>query len=122
MSKAPGYAVIGIYKPGKRGPQVMSHNNKIIVFDTPDVARQFIPLLGAGRMASWGLEDHIYWHPIDPDGINHACVLTDYDVYNLPPPFISESLYLSWKHHIIWSDWYSGYDIVPQVDNVCMMP
>lgn len=106
---APPYAAIGIYKPGENHPSLMCFENKVVVFDHAEMAKQALPLLGNGRICCWDTDgETVFFTPIEPDGINRACVLTNYDVYNLPPglPVLSETKLMAWKHHIIWSEWW----------------
>lgn len=107
---APGYAVIGIYRPGQSQPSLMSHHGRVIVFDTPEMARNYLPQLGGGRPTRWKDRDTAYWLPLQPKGVNRAVVLTDYDVYNLPPgaPIRSETRGRDWQRHVIWSQWLAG--------------
>jgi hypothetical protein len=100
---APGYAVIAIYPPGALHPSLLSKNNKVIVFDTPAMAREFLPILGEGRICYFsGDGESVTFAPVDPKGVNRASVLTHYDVYNLPPgtPVRSETKGREWKRHI----------------------
>lgn len=113
----PGYAVIGIFPPGGNAPQIMSVRGKIVVFDTPDIARQWMPRLGNGRVSGWDVGgDTVCFTPLDTRGVNRACVLTDYDPYQAPAGLSipradgggvyrirSETHGREWKHHIIWS-------------------
>jgi hypothetical protein len=100
--KPPPHAVIGIYGPGQTRPALMSSNGRVVVFDHAAQARQYLPLLGAGRPTRWSSRDEVYWLPLDPEGINRACVITEYDPYNLPPglPVRSETRGREWRHHI----------------------
>lgn len=105
MSHAPSYAAIGIYPPGDSKPSLLSKHNKVIVFDTPQMAKEFLPILGDGRLEHWSPDgESVSFTPILPNGVNRAVILTDYDVYNLPPgtPVRSESRLLEWRHHIHW--------------------
>ena len=107
---APGYAAVGIYLPGSDRPTLMSANGRVIVFDTPEVARHFLPLLGGGRPGCWDTEEEtICFAPIDRDGVNRACILTGYDPYNLPPglPVRSETRQKEWRRHVHWAHWWT---------------
>ena len=93
MSTPPAYAAIGIYQPGQTKPSLMSVQGKIVVFDHAAQARDYLPLLGGGRVTRWSGAETAYWLPLDPNGVNRACILTGYDPYSLPPgmPVSSES-------------------------------
>lgn len=106
---APAYAAIGIYLAGKDRPTLMTANGKVILFDTPGVAKDFLPIVGGGRLPSLSADgEEVCFLPIDPDGVNRACVLTGYDPYNLPPglPIRSETRGLDWRSHIHWAAWW----------------
>jgi hypothetical protein len=105
----PGYAAVGIYLAGEDRPTLMSANGRVIVFDTPVVARNFLPVLGAGRHDVWDLaSERVWFTPIDPRGVNRAVILTDYDPYNLPPglPIRSEVRHREWRNHVHYSAWW----------------
>ncbi len=106
---APGYAVIGIFKSGNDKPSLMSYEGRVIVFDHPQQARDYLPLLGNGRITQWADCDTVSWMPLDPDGVNRAVIITEYDVYNLPPGHIvrSEVKSMAWVRHMPWAEWVS---------------
>ena len=107
----PGYAAIGIYEYGKSHPTRMSSNNRVIVFDTPRQAFQFMPQLGEGRITRWKLNnEEAYWLPMEPGKVNRACILTGYDVYNLPPGMRSETKMMAWRYHVPFAEWYETPD------------
>lgn len=102
----PGYAVIGVYAPGSQKPTLMSANQRVIVFDTPQIAKQIMPLLGNGRICHLSKDNETAtFSPLDPQGVNRAVVLTGYDPYDLPPgaPVRSETRLQEWKRHVMWS-------------------
>ncbi len=102
----PGYAVIGIYPPGKDKPQLMSANGRVLIYDTPEIAKQVLPMLGNGRRALLSADgERVSFIPIDPKSVNRAVVLTGYDPYNLPAGmgFRSEARLQEWRRHIMWS-------------------
>ena len=106
----PGYAVIGIYLTGENRPSLMSAKGRVIVFDTPQMAIEFMPLLGGGRITRWSEDgETAFWSPLDLRGVNRAAVLTGYDPYHLPPgaPTPSESLIRGWRHHVHWAQWWA---------------
>lgn len=102
----PGYAVIAVYKPGNSDPSILSASGKILIFDTPTVAKQFIGQLGNGRIAHYSVdEETVTWSPILRNEPNKAVVLTGYDPYDTPPGAIrSEVRLMPWKRHAIWTD------------------
>lgn len=105
----PGYAAIGIYAPGADRPALMSANGRVILFDTPAVARSFLPALGGGRRDLWAADgETVCFAPLDPRGVNRACVLTGYDPYNLPPglPVRSEVRSREWRGHVHYAAWW----------------
>jgi hypothetical protein len=79
----------------------MSVNDLVVIFDTPQDARDMLPRLGPGRIARWSDSDTICWLDIDPEGISRAVVLWDYNPYDAPHGR-SEAKYMDWKHHINW--------------------
>ena len=82
----PGYAVIGIYHAAEDRPSLMSSDGRVIVFDTPQMAVEFLPLLGGGRITQWSADgETACWSPVEPQGVNRASVLTNYDPYDMPP-------------------------------------
>ena len=93
MSAPPAYAAIGIYQSGQTKPSLMSVQGKIVVFDHAAQARDYVPLLGGGRVTRWSGGETAYWLPMEPTGVNRACILTEYDPYCLPPgmPVSSET-------------------------------
>ena len=101
-SSAPSYAAIGIYQPGQTKPSLMSVKGRIVVFDHPSQAADYLPLLGGGRVTQWVDGENAFWLPLDPRGTNRACIITDYDPYGLPPgmPVPSETRGKEWKGHI----------------------
>lgn len=98
----PAHAVIGIYLAGQTRPTLMSAHGRVVVFDHAMQARQYLPLLGRGRPTRWASPDEAYWLPLAPEGVNRACVITEYDPYNLPPglPVRSETRGREWRDHI----------------------
>jgi len=101
----PDYAAVGIYRSGQARPSLLSANGKVIVFDTPQMARHVLPLLGGGRIAAWDADkETVCFTPIDPQGVNRACILTGYDPYHLPAglPLRSETRLRAWRNHVMW--------------------
>lgn len=99
--------MIGVYPPGKSDCTLMSSGRRVIVFDTPEMATQFLPLLGNGRVAHWGADgESVSFAPLSETDTNRAVVLTGYDPYNAPNGR-SESPIREWRHHLMWSHWWS---------------
>jgi len=93
--------VIGVWFRGEEHPTLLSANDRIIVFDTPQMARDFMPRLGGGRPTCWKDADSAYWPILTKTGINRAVVLWNYDPYNAPNGRAESRLH-EWQHHIIW--------------------
>ena len=98
----PLFAAIGIYRAGSSRPSLMSVGGKIVVFDHAVQARQYAPLLGGGRVTRWQDAETAYWLPLDVNGVNRVCIVTDYDPYSLPPglPVLSETHGREWRGHV----------------------
>lgn len=88
---------------------------KVVVFDNIIVARDHLPRFrnaAGGHLTLWS-EDGETLYFLKPDrsipteGIVSATILTEYDVYNLPPnsPVASETRLKAWKRHIMVHDW-----------------
>jgi hypothetical protein len=104
----PKYCAVGLYLVGENNPIVMMTNGKVVLFDTKVIAQQFMPQLGAGRLADWSADgEYLFFHPLKAQGFNKACVITAWDPYNLPagmPDHIrSETPGREWRCHIMWS-------------------
>lgn len=80
----------------------MSVEGMVVVFDHAQQAADYMPLLGGGRVTRWQDAETAYWLPLDVNGVNRACILRDYDPYNLPPglPVQSEAHGREWRQHI----------------------
>lgn len=89
----------------------MSSNGRVIVFDTREVAKNFLPMLGGGRPTTWKADgESCYWLPVEKNALSRACVVTGYDPYDAPagiPGIRSEAHGMEWRCHIMWSHWYS---------------
>ena len=108
MSDAPPYAAIAVYHAADSNASLLCDSEqKVIIFDHAEMAKDFLPILGNGRISTWTTDgEGICFTPIDPEGINRAVVLTPYDIYNLPPgcPVLSETRSIAWKNHVIWTE------------------
>ncbi len=105
------YVVIAVYVSGSDKCAILNSFidgvHKIFLFDTVHDARDFLPLLGDGRVTNWGADgESACWFPLSPTGYNRAVILTGYDPYNAPSHIKgirSEAKSMSWKHHVMWS-------------------
>jgi hypothetical protein len=102
LANIPVYSVIGVWFQGEEHATLLAMDDKILVFDTPQMARDYLPRLGSGRRTLWDGEDNVCWAELTPDGINRAVVLWDYDPYDAPYGR-SESRLHEWQHHVIWT-------------------
>lgn len=120
---ARSYAVLAIKRGNTNAYSLLvSSHKKVVVFDTPAMAKEFAPRLGDGRITMWDAEgETCSWFPQNVNGINSVSILTNYDPYNLPPaaPVPSETPLKSWKYHIMWNLWFSDqYSNVDSEGNV----
>jgi hypothetical protein len=82
---------------------LLSSNGKVIVFDTPDVARDVLGYLSEGRMCFWDSNrEKLRFSPHIIGGVNEVALITNYDPYDAPEGK-SESRIHEWRHHVIWS-------------------
>ena len=82
---------------------LLATNGRVWVFDTANVARNFLPLLGNGRAVHWSKDgERCTFSPAILGEVNRCCILTGYDPYHLPAgmPVQGETRGLDWKHHI----------------------
>lgn len=110
-----GYCALRVYVDGKSclytvpvegAPQGF----RVVVFDTPNCARAFLPHLGKGRITQWSLDMETATWSFRLGAINRADILTGYDVYNLPGglPVTSETHSMAWKEHVRWAQALAG--------------
>ena len=93
------YAAISVINPTTGNWELMSSSGRVIVFDTAELAWNWLPLLGGGRTYkadSRRLE--IWFFEISNNAPNRAKVVPQYDLGELMP----------WRKHIIWSEWAVG--------------
>lgn len=133
------YCAIGIYLIGHENPSLMraarddadGEPGKVVLFDTITMAREWIPQLSLGRPCVWSRNKETITFRLPPDvmqvgpanyGYDKACIITDYDPYNLPSgmpaDLKSEVLGMAWKCHIMWSAAFFdvGGNLVEQAD------
>ena len=93
----PGYAAVMVFSPRSESWELMSCGGRVIVFDTAEVAWNWLPLLGSGRpyradsrsLSLWFLE-------VSSTAPNRARVVTPYEPGERQP----------WRRHVIWSEWW----------------
>lgn len=103
-----GYVAAAWYPWGKSTASLLAVGGKIVLFDTKEIARNFLPILGEGRFASWSEDgETLVFTPFLPEKMNKVVLITDYDPYNLPaqmPGGIrSETKLMGWKSHIMFA-------------------
>ncbi|MGC8668557.1 MAG: hypothetical protein ACP5VE_10640 [Chthonomonadales bacterium] len=94
-----GYAAVIVFSPATQRWELMSSGGRVIVFDTAEVAWNWLPLLGGGR-------PYILHRPtlsicfleISHTAPNRARVVCPYHPHEAAP----------WKRHVIWSEWWNG--------------
>ena len=96
------YCVLGWYPNGQSDVRLISAKGKVILCETEQHAKDCLQFMSGGRLAMWR-KDHVYYQPIEKNAINHACVITGYDPYDLPPnaPVPSETHLKGWKNHVL---------------------
>lgn len=107
-----GYAVVGVYwAHSPDSCRILSVDGKIVIFDTPEMASDFLERLSGGRNTFYNSDREIaVYSPINPNGYNRASVLTGYDPYDVPynvknaVGVNSEAKNLDWRWHIHWSN------------------
>lgn len=106
---APRNYVAAAWQPwGKTTMSLLSVGGKIVLFDTMQIAREFLPILGQGRMSHWSPDgETLVFTPVDPNSMNKVVLIRDYDPYNLPaqmPHGIrSETKSMQWRSHIMFT-------------------
>lgn len=93
------YAAVEVLSPRSGNWELMSVGGRVIVFDTAEIAWNWLPLLGGGRLHSSDAHTRsITFLEISPRAPNRARVVSPYDPGEKTP----------WRRHIIWSDWWRG--------------
>ena len=103
------YAVIAIFwAHTPTSPQILCINDKVVIFDTPGLAKEFLGRLGGGRRMICGADgETASYIPLNPKGYNRAIVITGYDPYDVPKGLTnihSEAKGMDWKSHVHWSN------------------
>ncbi len=93
------YAAVEVLSPRSGRWELMSAEGRVIVFDTAEIAWNWLPLLGGGRLHSSDSRSRsiVFWE-ISPVVPNRARVVSPYDLGEKTP----------WERHVIWSDWWRG--------------
>ncbi|MEP6756650.1 MAG: hypothetical protein ABJA67_14185 [Chthonomonadales bacterium] len=77
----------------------MSSGGRVIVFDTAEIAWNWLPLLGGGREYRLDRQKGEIWFlELKPGHPNRAKLISPYDPGESYP----------WKRHVIWTEWWSG--------------
>ena len=93
------YAAVEVLSPRSGKWELMSAGGRVIVFDTAEIAWNWLPLLGGGRLhSSDARRRSIAFLEISSCVPNRARVVSPYDPGEKAP----------WRRHIIWSDWWRG--------------
>lgn len=93
------YAAVMVFSPITRLWELMSSGGRVIVFDTAELAWNWLPLLGSGRPYSLHRPTlSICFLEISRTAPNRARVVSPYNPNEAAP----------WKRHVIWSEWWKG--------------
>ena len=96
---APGYAAVAVFSPLSGRWELMSDRGRVIVFDTPRIAWEWLPLLGAGRRyVADARRLTLSFTEISTEAPNRARVVWPYSPGEATP----------WQRHVIWSEWMNG--------------
>lgn len=95
----PTYAAIAVFSPRTQRWELMSDRGRVIVFDTAEVAWNWLPLLGGGRPYVSDVRTlSLCFLEISSVAPNRARVVTPYRPDENHP----------WRRHVIWSEWWRG--------------
>lgn len=95
----PDYAAIRVVNPRTGRWELMSSGGRVIVFDTAELAWNWLPLLGGGRPYSADARlRSLTFLEISSTAPNRAAVVSPYAPGEATP----------WKQHVIWSEWWQG--------------
>src|ERR1051325_6114863 len=91
------YAAVAVFSPRPRWWGRMSDGGRVIVFDTAEMAWNWLPLLGSGRPYSADARSLSLWFmEISSTAPNRARVVAPYFPDERQP----------WKRHVIWTEWW----------------
>ncbi len=95
----PDYAAIAVFSPLSQRWERMSDRGRVIVFDNAEVAWNWLPLLGGGRLyVADARSKTICFVELSSAAPNMAYVEAPYRTGESFP----------WKRHVIWSEWWRG--------------
>jgi hypothetical protein len=95
----PDYAAIAVAGPQTGRWELMSSGGRVIVFDTAEIAWEWLPLLGGGRPYSADARSlSVCFLELSAVAPNRARVVAPYDPGERTP----------WRRHVIWSEWWAG--------------
>ena len=93
----PEYAAIAVHSPLSGRWELMSDGGRVIVFDTMEVAWNWLPLLGGGRPYRADARSRsLCFLELSRTAPNRARVVWPYDPGEKAP----------WRSHVIWSEWW----------------
>ena len=95
----PDYAAVAVVHPVSGQWELMSSDGRVIVFDTAQVAWEWLPLLGQGRQYSADEQRLMlsFWE-VSEVLPNRVRVVSPYCPEEGQP----------WQRHVIWSEWWEG--------------
>jgi len=93
------FAAVAVVNPWTGKWELMSSSGRVIVFDTAEVAWNWLPQLGGGRPYSSDVRSLSLWFmEVSTTVPNRARVVSPYRPDEKPP----------WRRHVIWSEWMDG--------------
>lgn len=103
------YCIVGLfYADSGDQPDFLSFDGKLVTFDTLEIAQDFLPLLGGGRLYMQDVASETFsFSPISRRSFNRAVIYTGYDPYDAPNGFRAKGVYSEahgrdWQHHVYW--------------------
>ncbi|HZO90530.1 MAG TPA: hypothetical protein VFB38_19540 [Chthonomonadaceae bacterium] len=94
----PDYAAVAVVNPVTGRWELMSSGGRVIVFDTAQMAWEWLPLLGQGRLYRADRRTLSLWFLEVSSALpNRARVVCPYRPEEAQP----------WRRHLIWSEWWS---------------
>lgn len=95
----PGYAAVAVFSPITGRWELMSDGGRVIVFDSAQVAWEWLPMLGSGRPHVADARSHsVTFLEVSAVAPNRARVICPYEPGEPTP----------WRRHVIWSEWWGG--------------